>query len=78
MTSKERRENASIREHLGYRRVRIQADDEVHVFGSRDPVDRSKDFWAFAGYRLDLLAEIDLQVEIEKDDDGKAQKVKAL
>ncbi len=48
-----RAEESRIREHLGHNgaecRVRIHRDGRVERYGSPDPTDRSRDFWAFVG-----------------------------
>jgi len=51
-----------IRKYLGHNgcecRVRVLPNGQVERYGSRDPFDRSKDFWAFMGWRQDIAREM--------------------
>ncbi len=57
-----RAEASQIREHLGHNgaecRVRIHRDGRVERYGSPDPTDRSRDFWAFVGLFDEIFGEI--------------------
>ena len=44
-------------------RYRITADGELHMYGSDDPFDRSKDYWRFGGYVDQVLELIALETE---------------
>lgn len=56
-----------IREFLGHNghecTVRIRKDGTVERYGSPNPLDRSKDFWAYMGTREDVIREIKRETE---------------
>uniref|UniRef100_A0A6H1Z9V6 Uncharacterized protein n=1 Tax=viral metagenome TaxID=1070528 RepID=A0A6H1Z9V6_9ZZZZ len=60
--------NKQIREYLGHGqgtcKVRIKSNGTIYIYGSTDDFDRSKDFWAFAGWKEDVIREI-TQIEMK-------------
>ncbi len=52
----------AIREYLGHNgcecHVVIHMDGKITRYGSPDPFDRSKDYWAFCGYRDEITREM--------------------
>ena len=54
--------NSQIREYLGHNnrecRVRIKRNGEVWRYGSREDIDRSRDYWALVGYDNNIAADM--------------------